>query len=387
MMANSPNLRTWIFTWSYVILSLVEKCTGTACSKGSVQLDCDYGCCGDGDDTECCSISTSVLVVACVVSGLVLLSVLAALIVCCYKSYRDNQLSRVRQLRQQQEYNAPRRVVEPPKPPAYISAPPEYSEEMPESHFRPATVTGHVPANQRYRATPMPPNGRRQQQEVVPGAIPGSVAVTQTSGMQPSIDTSQMTRSHRSHHVTEPLPEEEELPPPYTEFARGQTPARAREHRRFIRTPSVGETRPVNVTNTADTNTFVTNTANTNSQETDHRTTQESFYNVPNTRRSTSTSVPSETRNVITTRDQLPDNNRVESRPEVVQRVLRISRIPTRIMDSLQTRPTGGTVAARDNPAVPRLVTQPRIPRNSTRINDSRAHSIVQEDIEDLGDI
>lgn len=185
--------------------------------------ECENGCCG----TNCCTyeVSKIVLIVACVVSGLILLVLIAAIFICCYKNYKNKQSSRVRQLRQEQDHHTPRLVAEPPKPPSYVSAPPAYSEEMPESHFRPPTVSGYNnPCNQRF----MPLTVR-----TINTATSGTarVSATNSSGQFPIRAENISNRGIIQGIVPT------ESPPPYREFIRGQTPAHRRQ--RFIRTPVV----------------------------------------------------------------------------------------------------------------------------------------------------
>lgn len=106
--------------------------------------------------------------------------------------------------------------VEPRKPPEYVSSPPVYSVEMPESHYRPVTVTGHVNSNQRFRGvTPVPQRG--------------TIATTRTNAGQANTNL----QSFRSLQI--PGAVHNDAPPAYSEFARGQTPAHRRQ--RFITTP------------------------------------------------------------------------------------------------------------------------------------------------------
>lgn len=216
------DLLSLIYLTIIVIISNVcYVSAGEACLENGATVYCEYGCCGTGPDTKCCAISTSVLIVACVVSGLVLIALVCAIVICCWKSYRDKQASRVRRLRHEEAMNAPRVPgVEPPKPPSYVSAPPDYSEDMPESHFRPPTVSGHISYNQRFRGTT----------PVSRAPAEGNVHVTSTSGRNPVI----YSYSLRNTHI--PGAVDSEAPPPYSEFARGHTPAN-RRHRRFIRSP------------------------------------------------------------------------------------------------------------------------------------------------------
>lgn len=208
--------------------------------------------------------------------------------------------------------------VQPPKPPSYVSAPPAYSEEMPESHFRPATVTGNVPYNQRFRGTNQAVRENGQ----------GTVSMTTTSGRHPA------ARSFRNMQIPGSI--DVEAPPPYTEFARGQTPAHRR--RRFIRTP-VEESNEHNNQNNVVINTVQENTdiLSEISDENDSRnqetrmqqsTTQPPRYTTSRAIDSTA----SESRDVTTRANESRADN--ESRAETVTRILRpsrISRIPTRV--------------------------------------------------------
>ncbi|KAL4227743.1 hypothetical protein ACF0H5_013179 [Mactra antiquata] len=174
------------------------------------------------DEWKC--ISTSVLVVACAVGGLVFLALVTSVVIICYKNYQDKRATRVRRLQQHEAINSPRlRGVEPLKPPEYVTSPPEYSAVMPESHYRPVTVNGHVSYNQRFRGmTPLPERG--------------NIAATRTSG-RCVIASSQLGTLGTAQI---PGVIQGEAPPPYSEFARGRTPANRRQ--RLITTPIQEET-------------------------------------------------------------------------------------------------------------------------------------------------
>ncbi|XP_045216931.2 uncharacterized protein LOC123566688 [Mercenaria mercenaria] len=366
----------------FVLNSIHYVNGGETCShmEGShrVQEYCEYGCCGSGNES-CCSISTSVLLVACIVSGLVLLALVAAIIICCYKNYKDKQATRVRRLRQEQDMNAPRVPgVEPPKPPSYVSAPPAYSEEMPESHFRPATVTGNIPYNQRFRGTtPLP---RR--------VAHASISMTSASGRHPETNNPRSLRN-----VQIPGAIEVEAPPPYSEFARGQTPANRR--RRFIQSPvpevTENATQPNVIYSTVEENTDifseVSSESGTPSRAQESRAQETS---VQPSRAVTSRAVDSratESR-AVTTRAQ---ESRVEtireneSRAETVARVLRpsrISRIPTRVHGA-QSRQLSD-VQSRASSIPTRQTTN--VSTNSSTLHDSpyirRDPSVIEENID-----
>lgn len=306
---------------------------GETCRQSGTNIYCEYGCCGSGSDQKCCSISTSVLVVACVVSGLVLIALVCAIVICCWKNYQDKQASRVRRLRQEELMNAPRNPgVEPPKPPSYISAPPAYSEEMPESHFRPPTVSGHIPYNQRFRGTTPVPRA----------PVQGSVHVTSISGSHPTTHS----RSFRTTHI--PGAVEIEAPPPYTEFARGRTPA-DRRRRRFIQTPvqereELSRTQVNRTDAVADVSDSTSSDSSDESVRVETRVAQSSAQHVVNANQSrnqnlsragqsrASTSRELQTRTVESRSDM---SRAQETRAESVARILgsrsRISRIPTRV--------------------------------------------------------
>ncbi|KAH3830178.1 hypothetical protein DPMN_103417 [Dreissena polymorpha] len=293
-----------------ILFPLFKVCTSSTCSKGLQTIQCEYGCCGSDLGTYCCAISTSVLVVACVVSALVLIAVIAALVICIYKHCKDKEQTRVRQLRLQEQENVIRRVFEPPKPPEYVLSPPEYSEEMPESHFRPPTVSGRAPANRRFRATPFPSRAADYNE----GMVPGEVAITYQSGQHPS---SYESRQHRSRRNGNAGITNVDMPPPYSEFVLGQIPSNRRNHRRFIRTPPAEESEESrNETNQgtlSDINMVINNGRHGSARE-DHA--------------AAIATAPSDSQSSESTHEIEP---RVESRAETVLRILRPSRIPTRI--------------------------------------------------------
>lgn len=247
--------------FGFIGFNLVGHVTSETCNTGGGSTTyCENGCCG----SSCCSddVSTSVLIVACAVSGLVLLALVAAIVICCYKNYRDKQTNRVRNIRPVQERQQyPRVPAEPPKPPTYIEAPPAYSEDLPESHFRPVTVTGgHLPIynqrfsmaqlrQERHRITTTTSNNNNNntnnnnstnnRQEAFERRNMNIHATNTSRSLAPyeyriavSENSEDMRRDHASLGQTNisqtSIPGSMELPPPYSEFARGQTPAYAR---------------------------------------------------------------------------------------------------------------------------------------------------------------
>lgn len=206
-----------------------------------------------------------------------------------------------------------RRIVSPPKPPRYTPAPPEYSEEMPDSHFRPQTVSDFMNMNTRYH----PGNTPRYARHTDSSGVPGTVSVTQASGTEPHSNTNNQRRSRRLYlQVADLIPEDGGLspPPPYREHPRGQTPGN--RHRRFIRTPAVYETASASTERQHNSNTVHQTDINV------HRPTPEpagvSDASV------TETQPNSESR---------ADISRTESRAEVVMRVLQPSRLQNRTHD------------------------------------------------------
>lgn len=192
---------------------------------------------------------------------------------------------------------------------------------MPESHFRPATATGNIPYNQRFRGTTPVARGTRQ----------SSVNFTNTSGRYPMADLS----SYRFVQV--PGTVEEEAPPPYTEFARGQTPAH--RHRRFIRTPVTETNEEVTVhaeiNNNSNENTDTLSEI-TQISETPGRPQQSRAHEAGSqvSRTDTSSAINSRTLESQSQESRTETARENESRAETVARVLRpsrISRIPTRI--------------------------------------------------------
>lgn len=178
---------------------------------------------------------------------------------------------------------------------------------MPESHFRPPTVSGHAPANRRFRATPFP----RHAADYNVGMVPGAVATTQQSGQHPSSDES---RRHRSRRQGVAGTTNVDMPPPYSEFLLVQNPSNRRNHRRFIRTPpsevSEESSNEVNMGTLSDINMVIT-------------------YDRHGSARADVTAATATASGY--TQSTLETESRVESRAETVQRVLRPSRIPTRI--------------------------------------------------------
>ena len=140
----------------------------------------------------------------------------------------------------------PRRPVEPRKPPAYTEEPPPYSTEMPESHFRPFTVTGQaVPYNQRYR-TPVPQNYGQLGNTTAQSHQDRTAQGPQTSGVnsqnrnnaaaglrrsgarEPEEDNSQSTAELPGVPTRQP-------PPAYATI---EMQAQSQRRRRFIQTPT-----------------------------------------------------------------------------------------------------------------------------------------------------
>lgn len=253
---NNPKLNRYLFGLSIILHTAYLGECGENCDIGHGQTEyCEYGCCNQG----CCSyaVSTSVLIVAGIVGGLIIVALIVAIVICCVKTYRDKRASRVRQLRPghrgHDEDYIPRRPAEPRKPPTYTEAPPPYSSEMPESHYRPITVTGHhLSYNQRFRTPTMQNYGRH-----------GNAVTTNHHGLDPTLHVTQNSRRNNEHrnqvqrisvstiqgHENGAQQSRTQLPgipaygppPAYSETARGQSPGRRR--RRFIQTPP-----PPNVT-------------------------------------------------------------------------------------------------------------------------------------------
>lgn len=271
--------------------------------------------------------------------------------------------------------------MEPPKPPPYISAPPEYSEQMPESHFRPQTVTGHLPANQRFRATPVPHYTRRRPPDYTMTAVPGAVTVSHASGQYPHV-----TISTRGRHQGATVIEEEELPPSYSDSVHTNTTATRRDHRRFIRTPTnaVNEVRTIN---SIDQRTGVQPTGQSENQpnQQTQRAIQEdaTASNVPHNAipRVADRPLVHRGERQATTREQsAEDSGRVESRAESVVRTLRPSRLASRENAiprtlSRQHQANASGIAAQQ--------TQ-RTFRENNVVNRSESN-ITEEEIEDLG--
>lgn len=242
---------------------------------------------------------------------------------------------------------------------------------MPESHFRPATATGNIPYNQRFRGTTPVARGTRQ----------SSVSSTNASGRYQMADVS----SYRFVQV--PGTVEEEAPPPYTEFARGQTPAHRR--RRFIRTPVTESNDEVTVqaeinnnsNDNTDTLSEITQISETpglpqqsRAHEAESQVSRTDTSSVINSRALESNSV------TIRAQESRAESAREnESRAETVARVLRpsgISRIPTRILgaESRQLSDVssrGTTVSSRENSTFNAM----------TRTNNT---SNVEENLQDL---
>lgn len=219
----------------------------------------------------------------------------------------------------------------PPKPPAYVAAPPAYSEEMPESHYRPPTVSGSYnqrsgPHNQRpgpYNQTSGPYNQRFR------GATPGphahaqnSISVTNVSGRHPMVNTNSF------RNVQIPGSIEVEAPPPYTEHARRHTPAHRR--RRFIRTPMPegDETLEQNINNTTEGSHSYIPESTMNSDIPAYASRAEQ------SRATASEAVASRVSSPRIRESHVEAPRDTESRAQTVARVLRpsgISRIPTRV--------------------------------------------------------
>ena len=141
--------------------------------------------------------------------------------------------------------NIPRRPVEPRKPPTYTDEPPPYSSEMPESHFRPITVTGHfIPYNQRYRTPVMQHSGQQNNTSTI-NYQNQSVHSTQIYNSQNRNDIADGVRRARvgimpeesSQEITTQLPgvPTNQQSPTYSENPNAQILAQRR--RRFIQSP------------------------------------------------------------------------------------------------------------------------------------------------------
>lgn len=259
---NRKTLLKYLFGLSVILHTAHLGECGENCNIGHGQTEyCEYGCCNQG----CCSyaVSTSVLIVAGIVGGLIVVALIVAIVICCVKTYRDKRTSRVRQLRPghrgHDEDYIPRRPAEPRKPPTYIEAPPPYSSEMPESHYRPITVTGHhLSYNQRFRTPTMQNYGRHANAVTTThhGSVP-TVHVTQNSRrnhehrnqvQRISVSTIQEGHESGTQQSRAQLPGTRGYgpPPAYSESTRSQSPGRRR--RRFIQTPP-----PPNLTATTPT--------------------------------------------------------------------------------------------------------------------------------------
>lgn len=134
--------------------------------------------------------------------------------------------------------------MEPRKPPEYTEAPPPYSSEMPESHFRPVTVSGHyLPYNQRFR-TPVMQNYPHHNRTITTN-YSGFI-----SGSRDSMNPPNRHHARRIGVVGIPAiqeggsqPSQVELPgapisgPPPTYLERVNPQVEAQRRRRFITTP------------------------------------------------------------------------------------------------------------------------------------------------------
>ncbi|WAR00626.1 hypothetical protein MAR_024998 [Mya arenaria] len=145
----------------------------TCTAENGTSLQCSQGCCGAGNQQECCSytLSESTLIIICVIGSALIIAILSALIV-CITNKQKNSVTRItpRQRRQFTVREASRREADlraPPPPPPYTDLPPQYDSiiaaDNPDLHQIPGSTIERVP-RQRLGDVPMTRVGNTTQE-------------------------------------------------------------------------------------------------------------------------------------------------------------------------------------------------------------------------------